>query len=187
MRIGLISDTHLLDHDPGLPTPISRAFTDVDLILHCGDLDSLVVLDWLEEIAEVRAIRGHTDPFEEGNRLADHTRVEEIEGIRIGMIHDLEYPGPGIPYRDGQLVIPNPGLDALLSRKFGQAVDIVVFGDTHEEVAQRHESVLFINPGSPTRPGLRHQKSIYGTVALLTITNGSANVDIIELEPLSVG
>ena len=184
MRVGLISDTHITGEDSDLPEPVYRAFNRVDLILHCGDLESISVLDTMEKIAPIKAVRGHTDPFEDSDRLKEGTRVITVENLNIGMIHDLEWPNPGIPYRDNQLVFPDANLDNLLSRKFGQLVDIVIFGDTHEEMIQREQNVLFINPGSPTRPSIRHLEHTFGTVAVMEITVNTCTVEIIDLEQM---
>ena len=135
----------------------------------------------MEKIAPVKAVRGHTDPFEDSERLHDGTRIVTVEDINIGMIHDLEWPNPGIPYRGDQLVFPDTNLAQLLSRKFGQIVDIVVFGDTHEEMVQREQDVLFINPGSPTRPSIRRLGHTFGTVAVMEITVDTCSVEIIDL------
>jgi predicted phosphodiesterase len=56
--------------------------------------------------------------------------------------------------------------------------DILVFGDTHRASLHRVEGCLFINPGSATFPGYRHG---LGTVAILTISPGKAEADIIQL------
>ena len=67
-------------------------------------------LGTLEEIAEVKAVRGHGDPPEPGHRLADRTRILEVEGVRIAMVHDLEWPPPiatrDRATRDGRLLFP---------------------------------------------------------------------------------
>ena len=53
MKIGLISDTH----NPGAalepPYEVAKAFEEVDLILHAGDIYVTSCLDWLEQIAPV--------------------------------------------------------------------------------------------------------------------------------------
>ena len=92
-RIGLISDTHSAGSGRDLPAPVMDALDGVDLILHCGDLECLGVLDYLETIAPVLAVRGYEDPREAGGRLADATRVVDAGGLAIGMIHDIQWPG----------------------------------------------------------------------------------------------
>ena len=75
MKIGVISDTHSAGSGRDLPQPVLDVFNGVDLILHCGDLECLGVLDYLETVAPVLAVRGYEDPMEAGERLANATRV----------------------------------------------------------------------------------------------------------------
>ena len=56
--------------------------------------------------------------------------------------------------------------------------DILVFGDTHRALLRRVQGFLFINPGSATLPGYR---PVLGTVAILNISPGKAEADIIQL------
>ena len=183
-RIGLISDTHSAGSGRDLPDEVLQAFSGVDLILHCGDLECLGVLDYLETVAPVLAVRGYEDPREPGDRLADATRVVHVGGLSIGMIHDIQWPGPRISTTgDGTgLVLPEGQAEKTLSRKFGERVDVVLFGDTHEEMVCRWERALIINPGSPTYPGKRHRRGALGTVGLLEIEAGESIARIINLE-----
>ena len=57
MLIGLISDTHIPDRARIIPQNVIDAFSDVDLILHAGDLTSLDVVEELEKIAPVMAVQ----------------------------------------------------------------------------------------------------------------------------------
>ena len=61
MLIGLISDTHIPDRAKEIPQKVFDAFSEVDLILHAGDLTSLKVIEDLEKIAPVMAIQGNMD------------------------------------------------------------------------------------------------------------------------------
>ena len=49
---------------------ILEALHGVDLSLHCGDRECIGVLDYLEEVAPLLAVRGYEDPLEDGDRLA---------------------------------------------------------------------------------------------------------------------
>ena len=171
MKIGLISDTHSAGSGRDLPDAVLRALEGVDLILHCGDLECIGVLDYLETVAPVLAVRGYEDPMEPGDRLAYATRVVHAEGVSIGMIHDIQWPGPKVATTpDGTgLVLPEGEAAATLTRKFGEPVDVVIFGDTHEELVCRWDDVLMINPGSPTYPGSQHPRGSLGTIAILEI------------------
>ena len=183
-QIGLISDTHSAGSGRDLPDLVLEALAGVDLILHCGDLECLGVLDYLEQVAPVLAVRGYEDPTEPGDRLAQTTRVVKVEDISIGMVHDIQWPTPRIATSpDGTgLVLPETGAEQLLSRKFGQPVDAVVFGDTHEELICNYEGKLLINPGSPTYPGRRHRPGNLGTLARLKVTGRAVEVEMIDLE-----
>ena len=185
MKIGLISDTHSAGNGRDLPDRVLQALAGVDLILHCGDLECLGVLDYLETVAPVLAVRGYEDPREPGDRLADATRVVHAGAIAIGMVHDIQWPGPKIATTgDGSGLILSEGQAAeTLRRKFGQPVDVVLFGDTHEELICRWDGVLIVNPGSPTYPGRRHRRGTLGTIALLDIDGEEAEARLINLEP----
>ena len=131
------------------------------------------------------AVRGYEDPREPGDRLADAVRVVHAGGVAIGMIHDIQWPGPKIATTgDGTgLVLPEGQAAGTLAAKFGERVDVVLFGDTHEELVCRWGGALMVNPGSPTYPGKRHRRGALGTVGLLEIQDGEvATARIINLE-----
>ena len=183
VKIGLVSDTHSAGSGWDLPANVLHALEGCDLVLHCGDLECIGVLDCLEQVAPVLAVRGYEDPREPGDRLADVSRIVEVAGARIGMVHDIQWPTPAIMTTpDGTgLQYPASELPDLLHRKFGGSVDVVAFGDTHEELIEWRDGVLFINPGSPTYPGRRHVTGSPGTVALLQIQDGKIDSSIINL------
>ncbi len=183
MKIGIISDTHSAGSGRDLPTAVFEALKGCDLLLHCGDLECIGVLDYLEELAPVLAVRGYEDPVEPGDRLANVSRIVEVAGVRIGMVHDIQWPPPSIATTpDGTgLIWPESGLKTLLQKKFRGEVDVVVFGDTHEEMVERREGVLFVNPGSPTYPGRRHAPGSLGTVAVLDIKDDEIAATIVDL------
>ncbi len=189
MHIAVISDTHELGEGRGSPPELLDALRGADLILHCGDLEVLGILDHLETVAPVLAVRGYPDPHElrpavgspdrigPGERLADRTRVVQVEGLRIGMVHDIQWPGPPVRVHHG-LEFPSGNVRELMERKFGQPVDMVCFGDTHEEYIGWYQGMLFVNPGSATHPGIRHSPGQLGTIAYLDISDGVVSVEI---------
>ncbi len=182
MRIGLISDTHCAGSGWDLPDQVLQAFQGVDLILHCGDLECLGVLDCLETVAPVLAVRGYEDPVEPGERLASPTRVVAAAGINIGMIHDIQWPGPKIATTsDGSgLVLPETQGKELLRRKFGQPVDVVLFGDTHHQLVCNLDGAILVNPGSPTYLA-RRRPGLLGTVGFLEILDGNVTATLTDL------
>ena len=181
--VGLISDTHSAGSGRDLPEAVMLALSGVDLILHCGDLECIGVLDYLETLAPVLAVRGYEDPTEPGDRLAQTTRVVPVEDVNIGMVHDIQWPTPRIATSpDGSGLVFPPGSAAeIVRRKFGQPVDVVVFGDTHEELVCWYDGILFINPGSPTYPGRKHRPGTPGTIARLRVDRRAVEVELVQL------
>ncbi len=176
-RVAVLSDTHIGGDGWGLPAELLGALEGSDLILHCGDLDVLGVLDQLETIAPVRAVRGYPDPREEGERLAEENRVVVVQGVRIGMVHDIRLPG-GVANFTHTLEFPRGNAEEVVRRRFGQNTDVVCFGDTHHEYIGWAGGILWVNPGSPTRPNLRHRPGEFGTFAVLDIKHGVVSAEI---------
>ncbi len=185
MIIGLISDTHVPEAMPEVPREVEQAFRGVDLILHAGDMHVIGVLDWLERIAPVLSVRGNGDyATSYGNYNAnrpgvpDDPRVLEhpvlhYEGHRVGLTH--AFPGPEeVSWED---------LDRLMHRFFGQAVDVVVTGDSHVEEIIDDSGLFLVNPGSPTLP--RNLMTQLGTVGLMELNEGQRpRAEIIDLKTL---
>lgn len=171
--VAVISDTHELGTGWGSPSKLLKALRGSDLILHCGDLEVLGILDHLETIAPVLAVRGYGDPHESGHRLAEQIRVEEINKVRIGIIHDIWWPGPSVSFnKERRLTFPKGDIQEIMKSKFKHSVDVVCFGDTHDTYVDWHGGILFLNPGSPTHPGLYGNNAGVGTIAYLEI-NGN--------------
>ncbi|MFC1886923.1 metallophosphoesterase family protein [Thermodesulfobacteriota bacterium] len=169
MKIGLIADTHIPQAGKELTHHVAEAFEDVDLILHAGDLIVLSVLDWLEKIAPVVAVRGNGDA-----RAPDDPRIHECRVItaaekRIGMRHCIEFPSE--PEWNN--------LGDFMERRFEGPVDVILFGDTHVAFNEIHHGVLLINPGSPSFP--RDLVGCLGTVGVLDITNSGIEARIVTL------
>ena len=160
MLIGLISDTHIPDRARVLPQNVLDAFSDVDLILHAGDLTSPRVLDELEQIAPVMAIQGNMDRVN-GIDLPK-AKVIEVEDLKIGLIHGEVYPRAD----SDQLVYLAKELE----------VDILVSGHSHQPKIEQKEGILLLNPGSPIVPRLADR-----TVMLLEINNREVDVEIVKI------
>ena len=183
MRIGVVSDTHIPEAGEELPEQLFAAFEGCELILHCGDLHSLDVVDWLEELAPTFAARGNGDTFQayhprpgvpEDSRV-EHARVLEVEGFRIGLTHDLEL-------HEGR---PDDFALGLIERVFGEPVDIAVSGHTHIPLMRGLEGgAAILNPGSPTMPyGYLHT---LGTVATLEVERGAFEFTVVDLPTSAV-
>jgi hypothetical protein len=129
-RIGVLSDTHLSSVTEEFRTVLGRTFSDVDLIIHAGDMTSRPVYDYLCNW-DLRAVAGNMDD-DDLRVLLPEKRIEVVSGRRIGIMHGR---GPAF------------GVEHLVLRHFDD-VDIVVFGHTHIPANAARGSVRLCNPGS---------------------------------------
>ena len=160
MLIGLISDTHIPDRARIIPQKVIEAFSDVELILHAGDLTSPKVIEELEEIAPVMAVQGNMD---RANGIdLPKAKIIEVEGLKIGIIHGEVYP--------------RADSDQLLYLAKELGADILVSGHSHQPKIEQKEGVLLLNPGSPIVPRLADR-----TVMLLEINNKEVDVEIVKI------
>ena len=187
MRVGVISDTHNPSVGEEPPTEVISAFEGVDVIIHAGDIYQPSCLDWLEKIAPVYAVElGAGAHFQEDPRVVDMSRVLELEGHTIGLIHDLLLPGMAqeiTEYTPLSKHIPTDSdLSSALNTIFHDAVDIVVFGHTHYPVVEEYQGILMVNPGSPSLP---KQIRRLGQVAVMELEPDSKTAEIIDLSMFS--
>ncbi len=166
MRIGLISDTHIPEAREELPPEVKKAFEGVDLILHAGDIYTLSVLDELEEIAPVLAALGDDDYPGPDDRVKEiHTL--KLEGQTLWLVHMrhmLSFPS-------------KTGLNRAPSEQENSPT-IVVFGHEHRAVVESSRGVFYVSSGSPT---LLHYHRELGTVGILELNSGKANIQIMQL------
>lgn len=155
LRIGIISDTHGL-----LRADVHRALAGVSMILHAGDVCGEEILDELELIAPVRAVRGNCD--EPGERRLVERLDLELGGLRVHVSHGHELGRPG-PEK--------------VAAAYPEA-DLCVYGHTHRQLIERVGTVLVVNPGAA---GPR-RFDLVPSVAIVTITGGVADAELRELE-----
>lgn len=147
MRIGLISDTH------GLLRPEAvQALAGVEQIIHAGDVGTADVIERLQAIAPVHAVRGNNDRGAWAAALPDRLDLEWA-GVRIRVLHDLK---------------------ELESERAGGEFGAVIAGHSHKPEIVELDGVLFVNPGSA---GPRRFK-LPVTVGFLMLADGSARAEI---------
>ncbi len=152
-RIGVISDTH------GLLRPEAvRALRDSESIIHAGDIGKPEVLDALQALAPVKAVRGNMDR-EPWARGLPKTEAFAIDQVAVYVLHDL---------REMDLVPEDVGFN------------LVVSGHSHQPSIQERNGVLFVNPGSAGPKRFRLPVSI----ALLHILGASVDAELVPLLPL---
>jgi putative phosphoesterase len=119
--IGVISDTH------GLLRPEAvAALQGSALIIHAGDIGTPAVLQALEMLAPVVAVRGNNDTGPWAEALPDRA-VVELGSHALYVLHDVKTLG-----RHPQVT----GYSA------------VIAGHSHRPALVERHGVLFVNPGS---------------------------------------
>ena len=127
MRLGIISDTHNV-----LRPEVLEVFSQVDHILHGGDVGDADILIQLEALAPVTAVFGNTDGLDMRGKLPKVAQIQ-LDGFDVVVTHG------------DQLGHPTP---ALLHEAFPRA-EIIVFGHTHTPVLELVDrTVTVMNPGS---------------------------------------
>jgi putative phosphoesterase len=121
LRVGIVSDTH------GLLRAEARAFlAGCDYIIHGGDVGEAAVLDELEALAPLTAVRGNNDNQPWAKNLRE-TELIRVGGVFVYVIHDLS-----------QLDI-DPG---------ALGVRAVISGHSHKPLIEERAGILYVNPGS---------------------------------------
>lgn len=152
MRIGLVSDTH------GLWRPEAEAFLrGSDAIIHAGDIGKPAILEALQAIAPVHAVRGNNDTGTWAEAIP-HALTVDAGGVCIFVLHDLKelklHPAPA-------------------------NARVIVCGHSHKALVQQQAGgVLLVNPGSA---GPRRFKLPVTAAELLVSPGGEVRARIVPL------
>lgn len=161
--VGLISDTHIPSRAREIPVKVFQVFEKVDYIVHAGDLVDLSVIDKLEQLAPVLAVYGNMDGPEIRGKLPKINSVKVFDW-RIGVMHD-----PGTLFGTGKM--------REIAKQKG--FNVLVYGHTHHPNIKWEDTVLFINPGSPTNPLPPFVAK--PTIALLRVTKEKIFPEIVQV------
>lgn len=149
--IGILSDTHSI-----LRPEAEEALGECDRILHAGDVGDANVLERLQRIAPVVAVRGNMDYGSWASALPV-TEMVELSGTVFYLLHDLY-----------QLDLDPPSA----------GIHVVVHGHTHRPEIKEKEGVTYLNPGSAG-----HRRYDYPvSLARIQIENGVVHPRIITLD-----
>jgi putative phosphoesterase len=157
--IGLISDTH------GLVRPeVAKVFAGVTLIVHAGDVGGPAVLASLSRIAPVEAVCGNVDDPHDPMLPRERT-IPLSAALILHVTHGHE--------------LGRPTAERVAASYKG---DVLVFGHTHRPLVARYggkdgQVRWVVNPGAA---GPR-RFDIVPTVALLTISDGDLEIEIVPL------
>jgi len=143
-KVGIISDTRIATPDQHLPARVREAFAGVDLIIHAGNITKEFVIEELERIAPVVAVRGALDEPVDFKRDLPASRTLDLHGFKVAIYNQ------------------RPDVSAIGAEK----IHILVSGNTCTPKILETEAIpLLLDPGSPTIPS----KHARGTVILLKI------------------
>lgn len=175
MKIGVIADTH--GDLVGWQKVIEEIFSDVDMIIHAGDLFNY----------------GPRNPMPEG--FAPGDLVQEMNGLEIPLVvvrgncdSDVDDSVVNFPVQSpfalvqiGSLrIVVNHGDKLSDEEKVDLAkrwrANIFISGHTHRPKLAREGDVVFLNPGSPSLPKENP------TVGLVEETDGDVEIKIIDVE-----
>lgn len=149
-RFGLLADTHddLVDW-PAALARIEARLGEVDALLHCGDFCTEAAIDSLSRVAPLFAVRSGADPAPAPPVLVEGPRILEGDGFSIGLAVALTGEPVGA-MTEPSLRFDGLAADQVCPRLFGQAVDVCVFGGSHQLAVATCGKTVFLNPGSPT-------------------------------------
>ena len=149
--LGVISGTHGLVRPEAL-----AALKGVERIVHAGDIGSRDVLEALERVAPVTAVRGNNDRGDWAKKIPE-TEVVEVGGVSLYLLHDLH---------ELDLEPRTAGFAAIIS------------GHSHQPKVEERDGVLYLNPGSA---GPRRFK-LPISLARLTVAGKRVKAELVTLQ-----
>ena len=154
LTVGVVSDTHGLVRLEAI-----EALRGSDVILHAGDIGGNHVLQELGLLAPVISVRGNVDGG--WARLLPERRRLDLGGVPVLILHDRALLGldpflteaeaaSGAGFTSAKRA---GGLALALQPGQGGAAQhlperVVVFGHSHQPLAEKRRGVLWFNPGS---------------------------------------
>lgn len=154
MKIAIISDTHIHKHGNKLETLIKNRFSSVDMIIHAGDYTDIRAVSMLQRSKKFIGVWGNNDK----SSIRELTKEKEIitvEKFKIGIYH-----GHGNR---------STTLDNAYAAFSDDAVDIIIYGHSHQPSIMTKKKILMLNPGSPTSK----RKERWYSYIILEICNGN--------------
>ncbi len=168
MKIITLSDTHITSGSliAQLPQDLVELIKEADMVIHAGDFVTKAAYEELSGICRLESVHGNMDESEL-KRLLPEQKVIEIEGIKLGIVHEAA------------LSLQDTTGAWYMAKEMN--VDVLVFGHIHKPVIESQD-VLLVCPGSPTAPRLSESSAIE-----LQIEDGRLSGKIITLEGTRCG
>ena len=159
MKLIVLSDTHMKTGE--IPPQLQTLLKECDLVVHAGDFSTLETYQAFNSSGKLKAVFGNDD-VPELKRLLPERLKFEVEGVKIGVIHE------------GGLSVMDTTSQGYLAKEM--EVDILIFGHLHRPLIEKKD-VMLVCPGSPTKPRMSNP-----SVVELIIEKGDVNGRIIPLE-----
>ena len=161
-RVAVVSDTHLPRRGRTLPRRLLQECERADRILHAGDFVRHAVLAELQAYGRVDGVLGNCDDLDLVG-VVPETQVVEIDGVRIGMVHDAGAAA---------------GRAARMAARFPDC-QVVVFGHSHQPLIERDGDLMLLNPGS----AIDRRREPVCTMAVLELDGERLVASLVELPP----
>lgn len=159
-RIGILSDTHGYWDERYI-----QYFNDCDEIWHAGDIGDISIIEKLESICPVRAVRGNAD-FGEVARKYGSEEIFKTEDVRVYLTHIGGYPGRWVP--------------GIKQKLLSNGIKLMIDGHSHilKVIYDKELDLLHINPGAAGQQGWHKKRTL---VKLEIDGKNFQNCEIIEL------
>ena len=159
MRVGVLSDTH--GH---LPRGALALLAGTVHLIHAGDVGGGVLEELVGLGLPLTVVRGNTDPAASGLPL--EARLT-LNGTSL-LVRHIQPPPSRLSARQVEELAES-------------GVQVLIFGHTHQPLAEERGGVLFANPGSAGQP--RH--GLPPSVGYLTLGDGPPRFEVVEFEERS--
>jgi putative phosphoesterase len=170
--IGLLSDTHIPVRTRNMPDRVIEDFKNrrVDYVFHLGDFTSFKVYERLIETFgkdKVVAVKGNMDFDSKIKDSLPDTLEFKIYEFNVLMLHGMGGPNMIIRRLIKKLDLSNSNYD------------LVIFGHTHRPVNEKHNDILFFNPGTTTP--IDNKFTVISSYGYLRISKDKIEPEIISL------
>lgn len=169
MKIGIVSDTHgRID----VWRKVQTAFAGADLIIHAGDVlyhpPRLGCTEGYDIPAMADALNSSPTPIIIAQGNCDAQVYEELLDIPVQSPYaTVEFEGLRIVANHGHTLTRAQMID--LGKRY--KADVFVSGHTHIPLLEKIDSVVLMNPGSPSIPKFEQNGRPIGSVGLITDTH----------------
>jgi len=183
ISIGVISDTHIPDRVKQISPQALEIFrtNKVGLIIHAGDICTPRIIEELQEIAPVEAVKGNRDVLLWSKLpLVKELKIEEV---KIAVTHG-HFGLIGYFKEKYNYFLKGPSkfshLENLILKKFPDA-DLIIYGHHHIPANKTFGHQVLFNPGSSCCPNEIY-KNLKPSIGLIHIDRKNINAEIKYLD-----